>query len=353
MTQQQKSLRIGIAALLCALVCRFYTPGILDPLVRFLTKPDTVAFLIYTETGRNVRFSSSGQILKEIIPVPPLPVCPESPPALPGEWVQPVFSHVPLPELSYGCGHRPDVDSLLQKPLQWDLRGPAPRVLIYHTHTTESYRKDGQDYEETAPYRTLDPQYSVLAIGDRITEILAESGIAVIHDREIHDYPSYNTAYGHSRKAAEKLLKNNPGILLVLDIHRDARDVPGGQLRTVANVGGKTAAQLMIVVGTDCRLPHSGWPENLALGLKLHAQLEAQNPGIVRPLCLRPQRFNQDLSPGALLLEVGAAGNSLEEAMLAAQQLAQAITALSRGTASTADGEAAVSDPPAAPASDP
>ena len=105
----------------------------------------------------------------------------------------------------------------------------------------------------------------------------------------------------------------------------------------------------MIVVGTNSRMPHDTWPRNLSLGLKLHAQLEKQTPGIVRPLCLRPQRFNQDLSPGALLIEVGSAGNSHGEAMLAAQQLAEAIIAISKGTA-TEDWKDTASAPPAVPA---
>ena len=182
-----------------------------------------------------------------------------------------------------------------------------------------------------------------------VTELLEEAGISVIHDREVHDYPSYNTSYMHSRLAAQKILKENPSIQLVLDIHRDAIEGPDGQMKTAANIGGSTSAQLMIVVGTNCRLKHDSWPRNLSLGLKLHAQLETQTPGIVRPLSLRPQRFNQDLSPGALLIEVGAAGNSLGEARLAAEELGRAIIAISRGTA-TANWENSASDPPAVPA---
>ena len=355
MNQQQKSLRVGIAAILCAVVFRFFSPQMLWPLVQFLTKPDTVAFLIYAETGRDVRFSPSGQVEQENIPDPGLVYSPESQAAVTGDWVVPAFGDTSLVSLSYSCSYRPDVENLLREPLSWDLREGGPAVLIYHTHTTESYRRFQQDYEETAPYRTLDPHYNVVSVGDRVAELLEGAGITVIHDREVHDYPDYNTSYMHSRKAMQNLIKEYPNLRLVLDIHRDARDVPGGQLRTIANVGGKTSAQLMIVVGTNCRLKHSHWPENLALGLKLHAQLEAQTPGIVRPLCLRPQRFNQDLSPGALLIEVGAAGNSHGEAMLAAEQLAQAIIAISRGTQDcfTADDADSGSGPPSAPESDP
>ena len=100
-------------------------------------------------------------------------------------------------------------------------------------------------------------------------------------------------------------------------------------MRTAAKVGDKTSAQLMVVLGTN----HKGYEENLSLGLKLHAQLERQAAGLTRPLQLRSQRFNQDLSPGALLIEVGAAGNTHPEAMTAAEQLAKAVIALAKGTA--------------------
>ena len=99
-------------------------------------------------------------------------------------------------------------------------------------------------------------------------------------------------------------------------------------MRTLAQVDGEASAQLMVVLGTN----HEHYEDNLSLALKLHARLEQQAPGIMRPLQLRSQRFNQDLSPGALLIEVGAAGNSHGEALTAAEQLAAAIIALSGGT---------------------
>ena len=84
----------------------------------------------------------------------------------------------------------------------------------------------------------------------------------------------------------------------------------------------------MIVLGTN----YDTYEDNLSLGLKLQVQLERQAPGITRPLQLRASRFNQDLCPGALLVEVGAAGNTHGEALLAAQELAQAVIALAQGS---------------------
>ena len=89
----------------------------------------------------------------------------------------------------------------------------------------------------------------------------------------------------------------------------------------------------MLVMGTDAAgLTHPNWEDNLSLALKLHATLEQQAPGIMRPLILRAQRFNQDMSPGTVLVEVGAAGDSHAQALAATEQLAKAIITLAKGT---------------------
>jgi stage II sporulation protein P len=119
----------------------------------------------------------------------------------------------------------------------------------------------------------------------------------------------------------------------VLDLHRDAAGEGKNQFRPVVSAEGVDTARIMLVMGTDTGgLKHPEWQENLALGLKLQAQLERQAPGITRSLSLRSQRFNQDLTKGSLLIEMGAAGNSHAEALRAAEQLAQAVIALARGT---------------------
>ena len=252
------------------------------------------------------------------------------PPSLPEVTTPPIpaFSGEETVDLYYGVRKQPDIQALLAKPLEWDLSGSEPSVLILHTHTTESYTKQGEDYRETSSWRTLDENYNMLSIGRLVAEALEEAGIPVLHHQELNDYPSYSGSYLRARQSLRALLKENPGIRLVLDLHRDAAGTETNQMRTKAVVDGEDSAQLMIVIGTN----HEGYEDNLSLGLKLHVQLENQAPGIMRPLQLRAQRFNQDLSPGTLLIEVGAAGNSHEEARLAAQKLAQAIVALAKGT---------------------
>ena len=322
MDQLDRAKRVGITAILCALALRLTAAGVPERIASFLTQPNIAAFLIYLETGRDVRFSPSLEVFSPRFVESPPPATPE-----PTEATLPSYSGAEEIELYYASKVSPDIGQLLARPLQWNLKGTEPTVLILHTHSTESYTKKGEPYVETAGWRTLDENYNMLSIGHRVGQLLSEAGIPVLQDRTLHDYPSYNGSYVHARKSIQDYLEAYPSIRLVLDLHRDASG-GGKQMRTLAQVDGEASAQLMVVLGTN----HEHYEDNLSLALKLHARLEQQAPGIMRPLQLRSQRFNQDLSPGALLIEVGAAGNSHGEALTAAEQLAAAIIALSGGT---------------------
>ncbi len=319
--EDNRTLRVGLAAIACALTLRFFTSELPEKLMAKLLEPNTMAFMVYLETGRDVRFSPSLEAFS--------PDFVESPPAATTEPTLPAFSQAESIEVYYACKKEADLESLLEKPLDWNLYGEDPTVLILHTHATESYTKNGEDYHESSQYRTLDEGYNLLSLGACVAEALENAGISTIQDRTLHDYPAYNGSYVRSRKTIQTYLKEFPTIRLILDLHRDAVEVSYGQLHTRADVDGAVSAQLMVVLGTN----YDTWQENLSLGLKLHAQLERQVSGITRPLQLRSQRFNQDLSPGALLVEIGAAGNTHDEALLAARQLADAIIALANGTA--------------------
>ena len=329
MDHHQKSLRLGAAVILCALLLRLDAGA---AIAGWLQDPTIQSFLIYLETGRNVRFSPSIEETSEPVEESHAPVFY---PLVETSSPKPSFSSADLDavEITYSCSLRPDLEALLTQSLDWDLTGDSPTVLILHTHTTESYTKAGEDYEETSAFRTLDEGYNMLSVGDRVAEILAENGIAVLHDRELHDYPSYNGSYSHARSAIQTYLEEYPSIQLVLDLHRDASGDLNNQIRPLATVDGENSAQLMLVMGTNAaRNSHPNWEENLALGLKLQVQLERIAPGITRPISLRSSRFNQDLTTGSLLIEVGAAGNTHAEALKAAEVLAEAIVALSDGT---------------------
>ena len=332
LTSYEKSLRVGSFALVCSLLLRLGAQGYLGRAARFLG-PQLKDLLTYSGTGQAVRSSSSEPAYDfaeespppaqtegaETTPAQPLPTQTEAPP-------DPlIFTDADTVSIYNTSGLDADPMALLQTETALpDLEGP--KVLLYSTHATESYTKAGEAYQETAAYRTLDPGYNVLSLGKALKEALESQGIEVLRDETLHDYPSYNAAYSHSRMAAKQYLEDFPSLALVLDLHRDAADTPSGQLRPLTQVEGTQTAQIMLVVGTNARgLRHPDWEQNLALALKLQALLERISPGITRPTCLRPQRFNQDLSRGCLLIEIGGAGNTHEEALAAIPPLAQAI----------------------------
>ena len=333
MKQERKVLRAGVVMILLAAVWRVAAGGNWMPVVEFLGSEKAAAFLFYLSTGRVVHPEAAAreetQAAVGLIPTAATaPTEGEKPPQL--QFSQEDTACFAL----YDLAKKPvDAQALLLSPLEWELVGDAPTVLILHTHATESYTKNGEDYEESAHYRTRDTHYNMVQIGARLTQALEAAGIGVIHDTTLHDYPSYTGSYNNSRKAVEDYLEAYPSIELVLDLHRDAAlDAKGRQMVTRAEVNGAVSAQLMLVVGTNASgLKHPNWKENMALAAKLHVTLEKAHEGIARPICFRAERFNQDLHPGMLLIEVGSAGNTQQQAFLATDCLAQAIIALAHG----------------------
>lgn len=331
MDWEQRCVRVCAGVLICAIALRLVAAGIFSPLGQMARSPQAVSFYLYLQTGRAVRLDQELPEFPAIRFSPPEQTQPTQPT---GE--KPTFSRSEAEGISvtYNCSYEPDLAALLTQELDWDLSGSDPAVLILHTHGTESYTKgEGDDYQESSPYRTLDEGYNVLCLGDLVARRLMEAGISVIHDTTLHDYPSYNDAYSHASASTQDYLERYPSIQLIIDLHRDAADTAYGQMVTACSVGSETAAQIMMVVGTDAGgLEHPDWEENLSLALKLQILLERENPGICRSLNLTYHRYNQHLGDKALLIEIGAAGNTLEEACLAAEQLARAIIALKYGS---------------------
>ena len=214
----------------------------------------------------------------------------------------------------------------LQQPFSAVLTGEGPQVLILHTHGSEGYTPaPGEEVVWSGNYRTTDTRYNVVRVGDEIARVLGEAGISVLHDRTLYDYPSYNEAYDRSLAAVQTYLAQYPSIQFVLDVHRDAiEDAEGNQYKVVSAVEEGTAAQRTLVVGSDgSGLSHPNWMDNLRLAVALQEETLREYPTLMRPMLLRNSRYNQHVAPGALLLEVGAAGNAPEEAVLAGQLFAQ------------------------------
>ena len=334
MDQQYKALKIGAAVIALAVFLRLFGVAFIAAGDSILS-PEMLSLAVFLQTGRVVRYPGGGSMSS--MPEPPRETEPAAPEPPLTETALPVFSPEDAKGLSmiYGCDYRPDLESLLVSSLSWDLTDGQPAVLIVHTHATEAYTPTtGSQYKPSGDYRTLDEHYNMVSIGDEVARVLEEGGIRVIHDREYHDYPDYNYSYINARKSIADYLEEYPSIQMVLDIHRDAGAGDNGyQFSTSATVGGQPSAQLMVVIGTDASgNTHPNWQSNLALALKLTAQLERENPGITRPVYLRQERFNMDMTAGSLLIEVGASGDTHAEAILAANALARGILQLAKGT---------------------
>ena len=318
MDWERRCIRLCAAVLCCAVVLRLWSGGALAPVGQALGSKEAASFFLYLHTGRVIR-----QVPQPRVPEPEPSTVPQTVTFTPEDT-----AYIALDDT---CGAEPEVERLLTAPLEPVLTGEGPRVLILHSHTTESYTQTGEGYTESSPYRTLDPEHNMIALGDIVADILTEAGIGVIHDRELHDYPSYNGAYTHAAGSTRAYLEQYPSIGLILDLHRDAAETATGeQMATGCTIDGEQAAQLMFVLGTDTRLQHPDWEDNLSLALKLQVLLEKETPGICRRLSLSKNRYNQHLGRYALIVEIGAAGNTLDQARPAAVKLAEAIVKLAQ-----------------------
>lgn len=204
----------------------------------------------------------------------------------------------------------------------------GPQILIYHSHATEAYTPDGTDIYTPSDNntRTLEEGYNMLRVGDELERVFTEMGLSVLHDRGIYDYPTYNGSYTRSGPAVADYLAQYPTIKLVLDVHRDALVGSDGTVyKVVTDIDGVKTAQVMLVVGSDAGGgDHPTWQANLALAAKLQKSLDTLYPTLARPMTLRQSVYNQNLTPGALLVEVGSHGNTLQEALAGARCFARA-----------------------------
>ncbi len=214
-------------------------------------------------------------------------------------------------------------------PLEY-LSSSSPTVLIIHTHGTEAYSKNGaisylDDGGELA--RTDDSQKNVVAVGSALTAALEKKGIKSVHCEIMHDKNGYREAYERAEETIRSYLKRYPSIKLVIDLHRDSVVKSSGELvRPVTVVDGKAAAQIMCVVGSNWGGENNDkWETNLALALKLRQELNDSSQSLCRPVYLKEATYNQEIAPYSLLLEVGASGNSIEEALLSAELIADAL----------------------------
>jgi stage II sporulation protein P len=197
-----------------------------------------------------------------------------------------------------------------------------PQVLIYHTHTTESYEEwDREIYDSRNDWRSEDNTINMAAVGEELARELEKRGIGVIHDTTQHDYPAYNGAYDRSAATIQSYLEKYPSIKVAIDVHRDAVLYDDGSiLKTVQEVNGRKAAQLMIIAPCDdgtVGIP--GWKENFRFAAEFTRAVEEEYPGLMRPVFFCYRNYNLGMTPDSLLFEFGTNGNTLEEAKYTAR----------------------------------
>ena len=220
---------------------------------------------------------------------------------------------------------------ILNEKIDLSVSKKEPSVLIFHTHTTETYAiVEKSYYPENFMTRSNDKGRNMVRVGEAIVEEIEKAGFSVIHDTEIHD-AKYTGAYGKSREAVEAILKKYPSIQVVLDIHRDAiQDSDGTKVKPTATVKGKKAAQIMIISGCQeegnpiKNLPD--WRYNLTFAVHLQEKLEELFEGITRPLYFCPRSYNMNVTHCSLLVEVGSDSNTLEEAVYTGKCIGVAVS---------------------------
>ena len=220
-------------------------------------------------------------------------------------------------------------------PFDVEVDSDEPQVLILHTHATETYQTwPDLIYDPDFTARTQNTALNMCAVGEKMTQVLNEAGINTLHDTTLHDSPSYTESYDRSYVTTQAYLEKYPSIKVVLDVHRDAiEDSDGTRVKPLCTINGEDTAQVMIIAGCDngssIRLPN--WRLNLRFAAAWEEAMESRTPGLTRPVMCAYRYYNQDLTTGSLLIEIGGHANTVTEAIRAGQYAAEALAVLLGG----------------------
>ena len=231
--------------------------------------------------------------------------------------------------LKNSTGLKIDIKALLSGKLGYTIKkNDSVQVLILHTHATESFLSEDRDsYTASDKSRTTNNAFNVTALGAIVAEKLNGAGIKTLHDTTQHDYPSYNQSYYRAAKTIRSYLKKHPSIKVVIDIHRDSVQSGSTKTKLTADINGKTAAQVMLVMGSQSGSVKNfpNWKENLKLALRLQKNIEADYPDLARPLSLMSRSYNERLTTGSMLIEIGTEANSLDEVKYSSELLSNSL----------------------------
>ena len=204
-----------------------------------------------------------------------------------------------------------------------------PQILIMHTHATESYQTwPDPVFDENYTARSKNTALNMVAVGAEMARVLNAAGIKTLHDTTLYDAPGYTSSYQRSRAGVQDYLARYPSIKIVLDVHRDAiEDSDGTRVKPVCEIDGESTAQVMVIAGCDnggsAALPN--WRLNLRFAAAWEAAMEGAYPGLTRPVLCGYRFYNQDLTTGSLLIEIGGHANTLDEALRAGRYAAEGL----------------------------
>lgn len=223
-----------------------------------------------------------------------------------------------------------NASELLGKDLRIDLSTGGSKILIYHTHSQETFADSDND-----------PSTSIVGIGRYLTEILNNKyKIPTMHHEGVYDLINgkldRSEAYEFAKPEVEQILAENPSIEVVIDLHRDG---VADTTHLVTEINGKPTAQIMFfnglsrtrVNGDLAGMANPYLQDNLAFSLQMKIAAETKYPGFARRNYLRGYKYNMDLMPRMLLIEAGAQTNTVEKMRNAMEVLADLLNSVLTG----------------------
>ena len=211
-----------------------------------------------------------------------------------------------------------NVEKFLSADMSISKEGEGPQILIYHTHSQETFA-------DSVPG---DSSTSIVGVGEYLTRILTEVyGYKVLHYEGQFDVEARDDAYSVALEDIERVLRENPSIQVVIDLHRD--EMPE-TTRLVMDLDGRSTARFMFFnglsstkkTGNIAYLYNENLGSNLAFSFQMQLKAMEYYPGLTRKIYLKGYRYNMHLCPRSLLIELGAQNNTVQEAMNACEPLA-------------------------------
>ena len=224
--------------------------------------------------------------------------------------------------------YKPNIKKLLSQGADLKIKDKSkPTILIYHSHTTESYSLLDTGYYTEADSRSNDINRNMVRVGDELVKYLEKAGFVVIHDKAIHD-TDYNSSYDSSRAVIEKYLEKYPSIEVTIDVPRDSITYSNKtKVKPTAKINGKKAARMMIISGCEYGRVENfpDWEDNLRFDLAVQQKMASSYKGLMRPILFSERKYNMYETHSSFLLEIGSDGNTLDEACYSARLFGKAL----------------------------